>query len=196
MFKGLISIFLIAAAVVVFFTKTKSTYADIKNLKLEVASYNVALEQSKELKKNVDSLLEKYNKISPSSLERVSKLLPEKADSVKFIIELDNIIRKSGLVLKSADIKIVGTKEPSSPAQDQNQPEEPRAPKFFETIPLTMKLVGPYESFFSFLKSAEKNLRVTDINAIKLSQAGAGSGAFYEYSVEASTYWKKTETSK
>lgn len=86
------------------------------------------------------------------------------------------------MILRSIDVKNAeGSKAP---------PDAGGKSKLFETVSFAMKIAGSYESFFSFVKNMEENLRLTDINAVKLSPA---IGSLYEFDVEASAYFKPTK---
>jgi Tfp pilus assembly protein PilO len=180
MFKGIASIIFLAAAIATFFGLTKPLYNEIKDLNAQKSSFEEALSNSKQIQETRDSLLSQYNKISQENLDRLNKLLPTKAGSMKFILEMESIVQKNGMILKNIDIKDEGEISENISFGTEI--------KSWETVPFSMKISGSYKSFYSFLKDIEKNLRLTDISAINFS---AGDTDLYEFSVEGAFYWKK-----
>lgn len=180
MFRGILSIIFLITAGAVFFLLIQPLYNEIKELKVEKDSFDEALSNSKEIQKKRDELLLKYNSISQENLDRLNKIIPQQPGSMKFILEIENIAQKNGVILKNIDIKeIESTKEKVDFGGEV---------RLFEDIPFSMRLSGSYKSFYSFLKDIERNLRLTNINNISFS---AGETDFYEFSVDGIFYWKK-----
>jgi len=182
MFKGIISIVFLAAAIATFLGLTKPLYNEIKDLNAQKSSFEEALANSRQIQETRDNLLSQYNKIPQENLTRLNKILPVKTESMKFILEMESIVQKNGMTLKNIDIK---ENEKGETSEKVNFGAETKS---WETVPFSLKLSGSYKSFYSFLKDIEKNLRLTDINAITFS---AGEADFYEFNVEGVFYWKK-----
>ena len=176
------TIFFLAGAVTIFFIKSQPIFNETKNLREQVIAFDNALADARKIKETKDELIAKYNDISQSDIDRIDKLVPSQTDAIKFIMEVDDIIKNNGMILRSIDVKNAeGSKAP---------PDAGGKSKLFETVSFAMKIAGSYESFFSFVKNMEENLRLTDINAVKLSPA---IGSLYEFDVEASAYFKPTK---
>lgn len=182
MFKGIISIVFLAAAIATFFMLTQPLYNEIKDLSVQRSSFEEALSNSKQIQETRDNLLSQYNKISQENLDRLNKILPAQAGAMKFILDMESIAQKNGMILKNIDIK---EKEGGEISEKVNFGDEIKS---WEMVPLSLKLSGSYKSFYLFLKDIEKNLRLTDINAVTFS---AGEADFYEFVVEGTFYWKK-----
>ena len=179
MFRAIVTIFFLAGAVTIFFIKSQPIFNETKNLREQVIAFDNALADARKIKETKDELIAKYNDISQSDIDRIDKLVPSQTDAIKFIMEVDDIIKNNGMILRSIDVKNAeGSKAP---------PDAGGKSKLFETVSFAMKIAGSYESFFSFVKNMEENLRLTDINAVKLSPA---IGSLYEFDVEASAYFK------
>ncbi|MEK9183745.1 MAG: hypothetical protein AAB890_01585 [Patescibacteria group bacterium] len=182
MFRAIVTIFFLAGAVTIFFIKSQPIFNETKNLREQVIAFDNALADARKIKETKDELIAKYNDISQSDIDRIDKLVPSQTDAIKFIMEVDDIIKNNGMILRSIDVKNAeGSKAP---------PDAGGKSKLFETVSFAMKIAGSYESFFSFVKNMEENLRLTDINAVKLSPA---IGSLYEFDVEASAYFKPTK---
>ena len=184
MFRAIVTIFFLAGAVTIFFIKSQPIFNETKNLKEQVIAFDNALADAKKIKEAKDELIAKYNNISQSDIDRIDKLVPSRADAIKFIMEADDIIKNNGMILRSIDVKNTNGSKTFSGAKEK--------PQLFGTVSFTMKIAGSYESFFSFLKNIEENLRLTDVNSIKLAPAAAAQN-LYEFDVEASAYFKPTK---
>ena len=184
MFRAIITIFFLAGAATIFFVKSQPVFNETKNLKEQVAAFDGALANAREIDATKSELIAKYNNIPQEDIDRLNKIIPSQTDAIKFIMEVDDIIKNNGMILRSIDVKNTGDSKTAS------QPGEKS--KLFETVSFAMKIAGSYESFFSFLKNMEENLRLTDINSIKLTPAAAAQN-LYEFDVEASAYFQPTK---
>ena len=180
MLKILISLFLIAGAGVIFFTESKNYFSEIKRLRKQISSYNETINTAKKVKISIDKILGEYNAISQENADRINKMVPSGAESMKLVVQIDDMMRKNGLNLASIDSKEVAGKKSDSGAQKNED-------KTAESISLSIKAQGPYESFRSFIEELEKSLRLIDINSVKISPAGQNN---YSFSIEAVSYWR------
>lgn len=181
MFRIVIILFFLTGAATIFFIKVQPVFNETRNLKEQIAAFDNALGSARKTREIRDALVVKYNNITQNDIDRLNKLIPSQPATVKFIIETDDIIKKNNMILKSIDVKTASAAEIA--------PRSKNKPKPFEIASFTMKMTGSYESFFSFLKNMEENLRLTEINSIKLAPAIIAKN-LYEFDVEASAYWK------
>ena len=182
MLKILISLFLIAGAGVIFFTESKNYFPEIKVLRKQVSSYNETINTAKKVRSSIDKTLGSYNAISQDNVDRINKMVPSGADSMKLVVQIDEMMRKNGLSLASIDSKDIIDKNSSSGAQKNGGLSA-------ESISLSIKAQGSYESFHSFMKKLEKSLRLIDIISVKISPVGQDD---FFFSIEAVSYWRKT----
>lgn len=185
MFRAIITIFFLAGAATIFFVKSQPVFNETKNLKGQAVAFDNALANAREIDEAKSELIAKYNNIPPGDIDRLNKIIPSQTDAIKFIMEIDGIIKNNGMILRSIDVKNTGDSKTAL------QPGEKS--KLFETVSFAMKIAGSYESFFSLLKNMEENLRLTDINSIKLAPAAAAAQNLYEFDVDASAYFKPTK---
>jgi Tfp pilus assembly protein PilO len=179
MLKFIVSIIFLATAMAIFFTWSQPVFNEIKDLQAQRVAFDEALSKSRQIQETRDDLLSQYNAISQENIERLNKILPSQPGSIKFIIEIDNILRQNGMLLKNIDIK---EKDEDKEKISFGAPEHS-----FKTLPLSMRVAGPYKSFYAFLKDLEKNLRLTDITALNFSSSNVD---FYEYNIEAIIYYE------
>lgn len=180
MFKLLISLFLIAGAFVIFFTESKNYFPDIKKLREQAASYNETINTAKKVRNSIDKTLGDYNDISQENVDRINKMVPSSAEPMKLVVQLDEMMRKNGLILKNIDTRDVVLKNSASVSKNKGIVPE--------LVALSIKTQGSYDSFSLFLKDLEKSLRLIDVNSVKITPAGQDN---YDFSLEAVSYWRK-----
>ena len=131
---------------------------------------------------SIDKTLGDYNGISQDNVDRINKMVPSSAESMKLVVQIDEMMRKNGLILASIDSKDVVDKKSASKRPKKN------GGRTAETVSLSMKAHGSYESFRSFIKELEKSLRLIDVISVKISPVGQDD---YSFSMEAVSYWRK-----
>lgn len=181
MFKIIISIFFAAAAVIIFLTQTKNNFAEVKNLRATVASYDSAMAESKKIKETLNSLLEQYNSISQSEMEKIKKVTPSSPEPMSFIVEIDEIASQNGLTMKNIEIK--------ERTEEESLSDGAVPINGAKTMAFTARLNGTYESFINFLKDLEKDLRIVDVSSVKFVPSSSGN---FDFSLEAAAYWTES----
>lgn len=178
MSRTITSIIFLATAAAVFFTWTKPYFEETKTLESQKASLEEILSNSRQIQELRDNLLAQYNDIPQDNLERLNKMLPDHPDSIKFIIELNNVLNNNGMLLKNIDVNDAKSEEKPDFGQEQS----------IETMEFTIKTTGSYGSFYSFLKDLERDLRLVNINSLNFVSSETDS---YEFNITGSAYWKK-----
>lgn len=181
MFKSLFPIFLLAAAISIFYFFTDPTYQEIKTLKLEGKSYADALDNSKKLQAVRDQLLAKYNAIPQTQIDRLERMVPNNVDNVRLVLEIDRIAAKYGMSIKNIKLSKENTSKEKNLIGKDN--------KTYGTLSLEFSVDGPYQNFISFISDLEKNLRIVDIDSVSFSSAN--SSDVIQFGVKIKTYWLK-----
>lgn|SRR3989338_5704212 len=206
MLRFILPIVILGIAIAGFFTFTQPVYQDISARKLETASYDEALNNSKALETERDKLTKKYNTINVENLSKLTKMLPENVDNIRLILEIEKIAAPYGMALK--DVKYdTSAAEEKKPAAGEARAIQPGntgvvSKKDYGTWELQFSTTGTYNNFINFLKSLEKNLRIVDVVSVKFSsavnQTGSGSSSSntsgsqsYKYEFRIKTYWLK-----
>jgi len=201
--KSLLPISIIIAAIALFFLLTNPLYKDTQLLKTDVATYNKALDNSTQLQKEKDSLLEKYRNISETDRKRLDTFLPDNVNNIKFVLEIEQIANLHGMPLK--DIKFVENKNTTDTNKNivgnmvvQKNGLNNKAYGIF-TVEFTTE--GKYSSFLIFLKDLERNLRLMDIKSLSFEVPSTPKGGakvasginpdIYSYKLDVDTYWLK-----
>jgi len=170
-------IILIIISVASFFTYVDPTYQEIKEIHIEEAQYDEALERSRELQMIRDELLSRYNTFRTEDLRRLDKMLPDNVDNVRLILEINEIASNYGMTLRS-----VAFSDTSKASSGEIEVVDDR----YDAISLSFSVSTTYENFLRFLGDLEGNLRIVDIEKIDFS---SGDVDLSEYDVSIRTYW-------
>lgn len=197
----LLSLFLsLAISVSLFFIFIDPFYKDIKELKNDVSVYNKALTNSADLKKTRDILIDDYKKIKKEDKDKLSHLLPSSIDNIELILEIEKIANLYGMPIKDIKFDSKSTEDgSSSKIVNVFAGGVPSANLSYGIFPMEFSVEGKYETFISFLKELEKNLRIVDVKSISFNSSSASSldpknpdsSSIYSYSLKVQTYWLK-----
>lgn len=183
--SNFISAGLIIVSIAVFFGYINPTYGaatgetslaekSIKELEEEKARYTEALNKTIEIEDARKGLIVKYNAIPSEDREALEKLLPDHIDSVRLILDINNVASEYGMALRNISLADEGPKGTTlGPGSEHVQ-----------TVGLTFTVEGPYEKFRGFLRDMEKSLRLVDVTSIGFAAAEDA----YSYGVTLSTY--------
>ena len=201
MMKFVMPAILIGISIAVFFVLTNPIYNEIASLRVQVASYDEALNNSKMLENERDKLTAKYNSIDPDNLLKLRRLLPENIDNIRLILEIEQIASPYGMVLKDVKYSTTNDKDNTKSApsgilgtvQGGGVAQSPR--KDYGVWDVEFSTVGTYNNFLNFTRDLENNLRMVDISSVQFSSAGSGAGSSvpeaYKYNFSIKTYWLK-----
>jgi len=203
--NNIVAVVLIISSVGLFFGYTNplwhgDSYAQsfedksVKELQFDVMRYEEALNKAREIEEIRNGLLTKYNSISEEDRKRIMKFLPDHIDSVRLIIDINNIAGAYGMSLNG--IKLSDPVGVNEPRRDEIGLLDISSRKEYQAKILDFVVSGPYENFIAFLKDAEKSLRLVDILSLSISadsKESSSSGASdYEYTVSLRTYYLNT----
>ena len=78
----------------IFFTESKNYFPEIKVLGKQVSSYNETINTAKKVRSSIDKTLGEYNAISQDNVDRINKMVPSGAESMKLVVQIDDMMRK------------------------------------------------------------------------------------------------------
>ena len=199
MFRFAVPIILIGTAIAGFFLFASPTYRGISDLRAQVVSYNEALDNSKALEAQRDTLTQKYNSIDSNNLTKLQKLLPDNVNNIRLILEIEGIASPYGMVLKNVKYDATEKKDTTQPNNTMQTEIVPQTNSNYGIWNLEFSTQGSYSNFLNFTKDLENNLRIVDISSIDFSSdtgtVGAGksttSSDNYTYTFKIKTYWLK-----
>jgi hypothetical protein len=203
MTRFIMPIILIGISISIFFLFANPIYNDISALKIQAASYNDALANSKALENERDKLTAKYNSINPDNLIKIQKLLPDNVDNIRLILEIEQIASPYGIVLKNIKYNVLdnttSTGATTAVAAVQVGALATQTPQNYGTFDLEFSTSSTYDNFINFSKDLESNLRIVDISSISFTSnvsnpvvgVKTNQEEIYQYDFHIKTYWLK-----
>lgn len=198
--SNLVSSLLILASIGLFLVYVNPTYRkdtgssnwkeqSVKELLTTRVRYREALDKTREIETARTGLLEKYNGISQDNRDKLQKLLPDHVDSVRLILDVNNIAAQYGMALKN--IALTGSEgasaEATAPVSALAENERAIGPTgaLYKPVEFKFSVSGSYDTLRSFLRDLEKSLRLIDVRSLSFSAAGDNG---YDYTAVISTY--------
>jgi Tfp pilus assembly protein PilO len=152
---------------------------------------DASIKKTEGLLETHNKLLAKYSEISPENIARLNKILPERIDVVRMIMDIDSLTTKHKIFIKSFEIpeldspKKLKTKAPVTPEEEQSA---------VDSAILTVECTGDYHDLKAFLREIESSLSLTDVVSLDIATADlTRPGAVREltFKVGLQTYWFK-----
>ena len=200
MFKLIFNTGLLIAAVAVFFLPgygISAKYAEVQTVKKEIAEYQTAADNARKLTEQRDAIQDTYNSFSPEEKKRLDLILPDNIDSVRYILEVEDIGRKFGMPIK--DVNFSANKSVADGDVVIGAKEKP-----YGVFTFQFSTEGKFSDFLLLLESIEKNLRIMDIQGISFSsgdgttsrslfggQTQSQASDIYSYQIKMQSYWLK-----
>jgi hypothetical protein len=181
MTRLLLPIILIGAAFGLFVLYTNPTYQASKAVAAQVASYDDALTKSTELKASRDKLISKRNTFSPENVDKLSKILPDNVDNIRFTIDINGIAARHNLSLKNVQLGTV-----SDSKTQRNALSGGASGDAVGSVTIGFSVTSSYDNMLAFLADLEHSLRIIDIQSIVFT-ANNGDSADYTFNIR--TYW-------
>ncbi len=197
MLKVIFPILLLSTSVLMFFTFINPHYQKIKTEKIELSDYNEALDNSKIILGQKNDLLATVNEIPQEQKDKLEKLLPSNIDNIRLIIEINNIAKRYGIVLRAIEFGSTpgsGDKKTDSSQMGQKgaAPSTTGGNNEYGTVTLGFTTVASYKTCVSFLKEIETSLRLVEIKSVLFdAPASSQDKDLYTFRIELSTFWLK-----
>jgi len=175
----LVTIIFLGASVMLLIGPVTNIWAEVNDLLDEREEFNEALINSRKLQDLRDELLEEYNSISSDDIEKLDVILPQRADVVKLVVDVEGMAESSGLLI--TNVGLSGVDDQKKVVSDNQNGSQ------FNSFHIDLHLAGSYKAFLSFLGSLEKSLRIIEIEEITFS---SGDIDLYKFDVKIKSYWK------
>ena len=195
--KFLLPILLGILGVGLFVIFTNSAYTEVKILRAEVDSYDQALNNSRQLQEVRDALGNRYKAFSKNDTDRLIKMVPDNVDNIRLIIDISQIAKRYGLILKNVKYDTSAGKSTTGKdgALTQSDRKALLENKVYGSFDLEFSTQGQYGNFLAFLRDMEQNLRIVDIVGLSFNPAEADSATVfkdnYKYDFKIRTYYLK-----
>lgn len=197
--------FIVIVGALLFFV-TNPLYGEVKQLKAEVSAYNLALDNSTELQKTRDSLVDTYKNIKKEDKERLEHFLPSAIGNIELILEIEKIANLNGMPIKNIKFESLKSK-PLDSTKDAAMLDsavvveaDPADYLPYGIFPMEFVIEGRYDSFLPFLNELEHNLRLVDVKSINFAVPSPTAVStpgniinpnIYSYTLKVETYWLK-----
>lgn len=160
---------------------TEFAEKSIAELREDEAVYGDAFSKMREIELARTGLASKYNAVSEENRTRLGKIAPDIVDSVRLVLDIENVARAHGLKLRSVSSGTV-------PVSSGGRQTEAKA---YQPLLFSFSALGPYEKFMPFLADLEASIRLADIAGVEFESKDA---ADYTYSISLRTYKLKGES--
>lgn len=201
--KLITSILFIIISVVIFFVFIDPFYGEVRQLNTDVSTYNTALNNSTELQKMRDSLIETYKNVTTDDKDRLAHFLPSTIGNIELILEIEKIASLHGMPVGNItfDTKNLTTNTSGTTSGTNNvvvAATDPADNLPYGIFPMEFVIEGKYDTFVTFLKDLELNLRLVDVKSISFnvpapstSQGNTTDPNIYTYTLKVNAYWLK-----
>lgn len=197
-----------------FFWYLQPTYNEIQSIQEEIAAYDRTLSQVQQLQSELNSELEKQDAITNQQLQRLNRMLPETVDTVRYLIELDQIAAQHGMSINGVSFSGAparfggsgGNNEGGSGGEvsegDSNNVTNANknTANGYNSLDTSFSVSGSYQDVQNFMRDIERSSRLMDIISFKLSTADGGGeeglqAGNNQYSFTIRTYWQANNNS-
>jgi Tfp pilus assembly protein PilO len=199
--KLILPISFIVITGILFFVIANPLYGEVKLLKTEATTYNLALDNSTELKNIRDSLVGTYKNITKEDKDRLDHFLPNTVGNIELILEIEKIANIHGLSIKNTKFDSLKSKTANSAQGGSNTvvvaEADPANNLPYGVFPIEFVIEGKYDSFLSFLNDLEHNLRLVDLKSVSFTIPSSTTPGdttdpnIYSYTLKLETYWLK-----
>lgn len=165
-------------SIIIFSFVVKPVFSDVQGFRANKVIYSEALNESTELQKIRDSLLDKYNNIKTEDKDRLDHFLPRNVDDINLVLEIEKIANIKGIPVKDIIFNSNKTVEKEADSsQDKKittnnintETQKTKEDSLYETFDVEFTVDTTYDTFISFLKDLEYNLRLINIKSISFS---------------------------
>ena len=198
--KLISSISFLIIAVALFFFVVDPLYGEVKQLRTDVSTYNIALDNSTELQKTRDSLIEIYKSVKIEDRDRLIHFLPSTIGNIELILEIEKIANLHGMPIGNIkfETKNLESKDATNTSNIVVAENDPSAYLPYGIFPMEFIIEGRYDTFVTFLKDLEHNLRLVDVKSISFKvpppvivMGNMTNSDIYNYTLKVETYWLK-----
>lgn len=162
--NNLVIVILLLVFIGILFLLDLPTYNKVAFSRNEVKTYENLLEERKGILAKVDQLKQVYED-RKDEINKISYLLPSGKDLPGLIVQFEALTSENGLVLEKLDF--------SEDSKDD----------------VSLSVSGTYQSFKSFLRALELNIRLMDIKSINFSPSEDG-GLMFNFNIKLKVYYQ------
>lgn len=191
--SAILALFVLVAALILFFELVQPAYSDLSVLKGQLAGQKKMLDTENSTIGQVQKLITKYQN-QVSAQEAVAMALPMGVNLSGAIAQIYGLAQANGIVIQNTGISVMAQTAAATPtanvALNSGSPNLLLRPT--GTIALALTANGNYESLFNFLSGLESNLRLFDIKQVSIQGGSAVKPGqdFFTYLITVNTYYQ------
>ncbi|OGY63425.1 MAG: hypothetical protein A3I89_00010 [Candidatus Harrisonbacteria bacterium RIFCSPLOWO2_02_FULL_41_11] len=171
---------LVVASLFVYATLIRGEYENVARLRGEYASKSAFLEEQGAIITQAQDLIARY-KGAERLGGQLSLALPKNESVSSIMAQVNFLARTNALSIQSVNISYL----PIKPSLVKLS-----SAKGLGTLRLDLKLFGSYASLKRFLNNLETNVRISDVQSLKIEPAGQPNQDLYVYSLTADVYYQ------
>jgi len=152
----------------------------VQELRGERESKKAIVENEAKAEAVIGSLIETYKSKGLSKIsDTFSLILPAKPDIPTLLNQLDGISRIDNMTIDSTAFNFLALKASKGTLI-----------KPIGTVQMTLALHGKYQDLRAFVNDLETNIRLIDINSLKIDGGGVPNKDIFNYNLEAYAYYQ------
>lgn len=157
-------------------------FGQVYSLYQERNSWQDKLAAANDLSRKLEVLKQEYS-AKEEEMGRIKMAVPLGEDAPGLLVQLEALASQNGLILNSVNFLTPDSQKKSSSSVSSTGVKSAR---------VDLSLSGNYSAFKSFIKAAENNLRIMDVNFIGLGQDSAlASLGLTDFKVSLNVYYRE-----
>lgn len=175
------AVLMVVAAIAIFAVLIVPEYGSIQELKGELNGRSQLYQEQEDALTHVQNLIAQYQGVARLE-ETLMMALPTKEKAADIVHQLDTIARANGINIRSVGLDYLPVQKVPQAAIVKN----------FGLLRLSMKLSGSYAAFKGMVEALETNIRIMDVNTLKIEPAGdlAKNPDSFTFSLTVDTYYQ------
>jgi len=194
MFKTLTPIFAFIIAIGLVLTYVRPTFQSVRDTQDETKEYESAIARAQELRTELQRKIDQKKSFTPSQLERLEAMIPDSADEVATILDIDTLARAHNMSVSG--IAVAGSSASSDSSNMNVSPDDlamggvpaentTQSTQEYSSKEISFTLAGTYEDLRAFIDALEKSLVLYDVTKLEF---GASDGDVLALSMTIRTY--------
>jgi len=172
-------------SIFIFFVYAEPIWSsDIAKNKVAIESNTQALAAAQKYTERENKLIAERDAIDPAKRASLETLLPNTADNVQMVLDLNALAAQSGLTLSSIDV--AGGASGAATREDTGGLDGSEAVNPVSSLDIALSVSGTYSAFQRFLEGVEKSQRLVDVRDLTVTGATTG---LYTYQMTLRIYW-------
>lgn len=184
MMGRILPVLILIGAVGLFFGFVQPAYTgEIAERRLTVQGFDNALAAADLYKEREAALKREQEAIPLDDRSRIQAFLPDGVDNVQLIVDLNALASRSGIRLSNFNVETPDEEAEPAAGRIAGQSE---LDGLVESLDITVRGVGTYSAFRTFLDGVEHSLRMMDLTNLSIADSETG---VYSYDMTFRIYW-------